>query len=744
MVRLSAEASPLSEGMSLRALGRLGPRSDDALSAIAARGDRGAFGAVYERHHQALYRYCHSIVGHHEDAFDAVHNTMLKAWEALLGGGPNAPLRPWLFRVAHNEAITVLRRRRLHGELDDVHTAAPQPVEETLDTRERLARLRADLKAMPERQRSALLLRELCGLGHDEIAAVLDVSPATARQTIYEARVALHEAEAGRALACAIVRRTLSDGDGRVRRGRKMRSHLRGCRDCASFDEALRRRPSELAALTPLVPGVTVAQLLSRLLCAQGASGGGAAAVGGAVTTGIAGAGSAISQAASVIAATLTVGTVVAAGVGGVIPIQHAAPPPSAAATAAASAGGQGRLGPELATKPIALPHGWRTRPLVGRTPSTSVRTPSGVAPSASGGAGPSSAPAAPTVAPAPDAAGHPGHAGPPGAPAPAATTMRPAESGAPTGGDAGSPRAPTAPAGTTAPAADGGRHAGSPGAQGPPVTTVRPAPNGAGAGRPRQPGAQMPAASGEPAPAAASVATPPKPRVDPSSRAHPVGNQPGASRAEPTGPAASPVPVPAAPPRADRAATAPPGAATPAPPSPNARAKPPDPQGAAAPSGAARSDPPAAAPANARHPAAAASGAPPPAADPIGPPQNIGAFPPVSHGPTREPAAAGAAARSAGASSMPAQPPPGTDVSPAPVPPAADSAPPRGARGHADQSARSSEPPSVRPPSGLRDAAPPAGESLRAPAGRPSADAAGASVTRSPSQSSAGQLPGA
>jgi DNA-directed RNA polymerase specialized sigma24 family protein len=127
VVRVRAEASPLSDGRSLYDWRRVGPGSDEALCAIAARGDRSAFGAVYERHHQALYRYCHSILGHDEDAFDAVHNTMLKAWEAVLDGGPNAPLRPWLFRIAHNEAITVLRRRRAHGRLDDVHPPAARP-----------------------------------------------------------------------------------------------------------------------------------------------------------------------------------------------------------------------------------------------------------------------------------------------------------------------------------------------------------------------------------------------------------------------------------------------------------------------------------------------------------------------------------------------------------------------------------------------------------------------------------------
>jgi RNA polymerase sigma factor (sigma-70 family) len=160
---------------------RLGPRGDEALAALAARGDAAAFGAIYERQHRALYAYCRSILGHHEDALDAVNNTMANAWEALLGGKPSVPLRPWLFRIAHNEAINVLRRRRVHARLDEAHADTSSGPAETLETQERLVALRADLDALPERQRTALVLRELCGLPHDEIAQVLETTPAVAR-----------------------------------------------------------------------------------------------------------------------------------------------------------------------------------------------------------------------------------------------------------------------------------------------------------------------------------------------------------------------------------------------------------------------------------------------------------------------------------------------------------------------------------------------------------------------------------
>ena len=78
----------------------------------AVRGDDAAFAAVYERHHQALYRYCRSIVHNDQDAQDALQNAFTRAFAALQTEQRDFDLRPWLFRIAHNEAITVLRQRR--------------------------------------------------------------------------------------------------------------------------------------------------------------------------------------------------------------------------------------------------------------------------------------------------------------------------------------------------------------------------------------------------------------------------------------------------------------------------------------------------------------------------------------------------------------------------------------------------------------------------------------------------------
>ena len=271
-------------------------------------GDQRAFAAIYRRYHQSLYRYCLAIVGNSQDAQDALQNTMVKVLRALPGEERRIELKPWLYRIAHNESIELLRRRRETGQLD-AELAAPGPgLAEEAASRERLRRLISDLDELPERQRGTLVMRELAGLDFAEIGAALGTSPAVARQTLYEARLSLRQMDEGREMSCETVTKALSDGDGRVTRRRDLRAHLRSCAGCRSFREEIEGRERDLAALSPL-PALAAAGLLQGLLGGHGAGGGGlAGALGGGAAKSL-GASAALKGAA-------TVAVVAAIGVG--------------------------------------------------------------------------------------------------------------------------------------------------------------------------------------------------------------------------------------------------------------------------------------------------------------------------------------------------------------------------------------------------------------------------------------------
>ena len=141
-----------------------------ALRSPAVKADASLFAAVYQEHHQALFRYIRSMVRDPDEAQDVLQSVMLKALVALRAEQRDFELRPWLFRIAHNEAINRVRQRRPTVELDATHASLAASACEVSSDRERLQQLWADLARLPERQRQALVLRELSGLYQPRLA----------------------------------------------------------------------------------------------------------------------------------------------------------------------------------------------------------------------------------------------------------------------------------------------------------------------------------------------------------------------------------------------------------------------------------------------------------------------------------------------------------------------------------------------------------------------------------------------
>src|SRR5438270_189980 len=239
--------------------------SDERLARLAGKGNTRAFAVLYERYHQPLYRLCLSIVRTPEDAHDALQSTFERALAAL-GGARTVSVRPWLFRIAHNESISVLRRRRPEGLVEEDELVSPRTVEAAAEERARLSLLVEDIDSLPERQRSALLMRELSGLSVAEIAVARSMSTGAVKQALFEARSSLHEYAQGRAMACNDVRRTISDGDRRALRTRRVRAHLRDCAGCATFNAQISQRKADLRALAPPLPAAAATAMLGTLL----------------------------------------------------------------------------------------------------------------------------------------------------------------------------------------------------------------------------------------------------------------------------------------------------------------------------------------------------------------------------------------------------------------------------------------------------------------------------------------------
>lgn len=147
-------------------------------------GDESAFTSVVERYQAPIARYLRRLVGETSLAEDLAQETFLKAYVAILKTDSELALRPWLYRIATNEAKMHFRRRRLIRFLPflaDRHAETAPPAGDDLGERDLV---RQALAQLPEAYASALLLYLVEGFKHHEVGAVLGISPEAARKRV--------------------------------------------------------------------------------------------------------------------------------------------------------------------------------------------------------------------------------------------------------------------------------------------------------------------------------------------------------------------------------------------------------------------------------------------------------------------------------------------------------------------------------------------------------------------------------
>ena len=185
-------------------------------------------------------------------------------------------LKAWLYRVAHNRCIDELRRPTPPPPelLEMVRPPVHDPIA-AADQRESLRRLVADVRRLPEQQRSALLMRELGGMSYADVAAALGVTVPAVKSLLVRARIALAQASEARDTACSEIRGQLTLAHDRgVRPGGTARRHMRDCNGCRHFHRELRGVSRRFAAMVPTLGPLGV---LAKVL---GFGGGGGAAAG--------------------------------------------------------------------------------------------------------------------------------------------------------------------------------------------------------------------------------------------------------------------------------------------------------------------------------------------------------------------------------------------------------------------------------------------------------------------------------
>jgi RNA polymerase sigma factor (sigma-70 family) len=175
-------------------------RSDEQLVALVRGGHEHAFDALAARYQSGLLRFCQRMLRSAEDGEDALQEVFVAAFNAIVSDDREIRVRPWLYRIATNRCINHMRRAKAHAVemLEDRCDPCERSVYEQLVSRQDFRALIADVQALPERQRAALLLREIDGQCYDRIAVGLATTVPGVKSLLVRARVGLLDAAAAR------------------------------------------------------------------------------------------------------------------------------------------------------------------------------------------------------------------------------------------------------------------------------------------------------------------------------------------------------------------------------------------------------------------------------------------------------------------------------------------------------------------------------------------------------------------
>jgi RNA polymerase sigma factor (sigma-70 family) len=167
-------------------------QSDRRLATLAADGHDRAFEAIVERYRRPLQRYLRRLLSE-ALAEDVLQATFVRAWQALRAGTDVRELRPWLYRIAHNQALNTLRAAgsALPAATEELPAIS---LEAEVERREELRATLHGIEALPERQRAALVAVAVADRPHADVARELGMSDGALRQLLLRARTTLRAA----------------------------------------------------------------------------------------------------------------------------------------------------------------------------------------------------------------------------------------------------------------------------------------------------------------------------------------------------------------------------------------------------------------------------------------------------------------------------------------------------------------------------------------------------------------------
>jgi RNA polymerase sigma-70 factor (ECF subfamily) len=179
------------------------PREHDELARLvsaAREGDRTAFDELVRRTYVDTYTLALRLTAHEEDARDVVQESYLRAWKGLPQFRGDARFSTWMYRITANTAYTVVKRRRRHR-AESLDAMVEDPVElrpgaqpeDAAESAALLDRLAVGLDELPPKLRVLVVLKDIYGLSHEEIAEELGISVPAAKVRLHRGRKRLRD-----------------------------------------------------------------------------------------------------------------------------------------------------------------------------------------------------------------------------------------------------------------------------------------------------------------------------------------------------------------------------------------------------------------------------------------------------------------------------------------------------------------------------------------------------------------------
>jgi RNA polymerase sigma-70 factor (ECF subfamily) len=178
-----------------------GEVTEEMLVRQAKRGDLQAYDELIKRYQQRIYATIYHMTSNHEDANDLAQESFIKAYQALASFKGGSSFYTWLYRIAVNKTINFLKQRknRTHMSLNDLDFNAEHDPDlmalishktprRDAGLNELQEKLNAALMKLSEPHRLVMVLHDVQGQSHEEIAKVMDCNIGTVRSRLFYAR----------------------------------------------------------------------------------------------------------------------------------------------------------------------------------------------------------------------------------------------------------------------------------------------------------------------------------------------------------------------------------------------------------------------------------------------------------------------------------------------------------------------------------------------------------------------------